>query len=149
MESFSCGSIAFSNEYIREMDGRQVIVSIPKEDVIKLEVHHGVSIEKPILNVIIGVGMIVIGCLLGVSPILGFLSNLGSQQGGFGMIVAFSMPLIVLGVGFILPVFQKRDYLLILTKSGRRKLTIKHCAIGDIVDIGKRFGFVISIPMSS
>lgn len=149
METFVCGNIAFSTDNIKEMDGRQVIISINRNDVIRIEIHHGVSVEKPISHIIIGLVMIVIGCSLGVSPILGFLSSLNKEHVGRGLIVAFAIPLIMLGVTLILPVFQKHDYLLILTKSGRRKLAIRHCDIGDIVDIGKRFGFVISIPTSS
>jgi len=146
MELTVCGNIVFSSEYIKEMDGKQVIVSIPKSDIIHIEVRHGESVEKPILNIIIGIVMIIIGCSLGVSPILDFIFNLGRQQGGNGMLVAFSLPLIILGISFILPIFQKRDYLLVFIRSGRRKLAIKDCAICDIVDTAKSLGFAITVP---
>ncbi|MGA3113589.1 MAG: hypothetical protein ABSF90_04055 [Syntrophobacteraceae bacterium] len=71
MESITCGNIRFSPQDIRELEGVQVMASIPKAEIVSMSVCYGESVEKPVLQIVAGVMAILLGFLIGVWPVIG------------------------------------------------------------------------------
>ena len=107
METIICGSIRFTAEAIQELDGKQVIVTVPREEVTSVSLCYGESVEKPILQFIAGLIMCAIGLVLGVWPILRILSG---ERVGEPIAVkpfVFAAPLIFIGAAVMIPIFQR------------------------------------------
>ncbi len=144
METITCGNIRFSKQDIKELDGIQVMVSIPKTEIVSITVSYGESVEKPILQIIAGILLALLGFCIGVWPLLPAISNLGAQRGTHSFLFGFAAPLILIGIFLIVPVFRMCDYLLITTRSGRRKLQMKGCSPSEIANAGKALGYFVT-----
>jgi hypothetical protein len=144
MEIITCGNIRFSRENIGELYGARVIVSIPRTDITSISLRYGESVERPILEIIVGIFLMLAGFFVGIWPLVGYLSSFDTQKGGYLMPIAFAVPLVLLGIWIIVPVFSRRYYLLIATKSGKRKLAITGCSPSEVSKAGKALGYSIN-----
>jgi hypothetical protein len=144
MTSITCGNIRFSEEDVKELDGGQVLVSIKRSDIQSITVCYGQSSEKPVVQVAIGIFTLLIGCSIGLWPLIGYIVNLGTRSGGHIAPIAFAVPLILIGVYIILPVFRRCYYLLIITSGlEKRKLPLDGCAVRDVVEACQALGYSV------
>jgi hypothetical protein len=143
MEAIICGNISFSGEHVKEFDGAQVMASIPKAEITSIKFSYGESVEKPVIQIIAGIVSCLLGFFIGVWPLAGYLSNLYMQRGGHIALIVFAIPLILIGIYLIVPVFSRCSYLLVNTQSGKRKLTMKDCSPSEIVTAARTFGYPI------
>ena len=118
------------------------MVSIPKSDIVSITVCYGQSVEKPILQIIAGMLTVSLGFFIGVWPLVGYIYDAGTLRGGSKLLpYGLAVPLILIGIYLIAPVFRRCNYLLIVTISGRRrKLSIKGCDPSEVVNAGKVLG---------
>jgi hypothetical protein len=142
MESFDCGNIRFNEDSIKELEGTQVMVSIPRADVVSIELRYGNSVEKPIMQTISGTVLCLLGFSIGVWPLVGYLSHANSQGSGYLAPIAFAVPLILLGIYTMAPVVRRCNYLLVTTASGSRKLSIKGCNPSDLLSTARSCGYL-------
>ncbi len=76
---------------------------------------------------------------------VGYIYDPGALRGGSKLLpYGFAAPLILIGIYLVAPVFGWCDYLLITTRSGRRKLPMKSCNPCEVVNAGKTFGYLIT-----
>lgn len=100
------------------MDGVQVVFCVPKTEIASITVIYGESVEKPLLQLIAGILMVLLGFIIGVWPLVPFVSDLGTQINGKALLLLGSAaPLILIGISLIVPVFRRCNYLLITTGS--------------------------------
>ncbi|MGC8494543.1 MAG: hypothetical protein ACP5SH_22700 [Syntrophobacteraceae bacterium] len=144
MKTITCGNIRFLEHEINELDGSQVLVSIPKSVILSITVCHGQSVEKPFRQVILGILMVLMGFVMGVWPLVSNVFSMGGPKGGSKLLIfGFAVPLIPIGIYTVAPVFRASSYLLICTTSGTRKLPIKSCMPSELINAGKIFGYNI------
>jgi hypothetical protein len=141
MEAVNCGNIRFSKDAVKELDGMQIMVSIPKAEITSIKLAYGESVEKPLVQITSGIILCLTGFFLGVWPLADYISHLNTQRGGYLAPFAFAAPLIVLGISLIVPVFRRRKYLLVTTISGHRKLPIKDCNPLEAITVARSLGY--------
>jgi len=146
MEKITCGNIQFSEESVHELDGKQVIVSIPKADIISITISFGESVEKPVLQFSAGIFMCILGFVIGVWPSIGFILHHVPVEPIVLKPFAFAVPLIFIGIAVIVPIFRKCHYLRVRTSSDERKLPIKGCSLSEVLNAGRSFGYLITEP---
>jgi len=146
MQNINCGNIRFSNECLHELDGNRAIVSIPKTEIRSITVLFGRSSERPFLQIVAGSIFCILGLLIGVWPILGFIIEREPVREAVIVLkpFAFAAPLLIIGVYSIWQAIRKSHYLLVQTLTDERKLPIDGCSLSVIINTGKNFGYPIS-----
>jgi hypothetical protein len=110
-------SVLFSREGVAELDGMTEAVFIPRQDIQRMELASGSGAERPALQAIAGLVLVLLG-LLGAKAIWSWL-----QQGGVLSIAHVGMvAFAVLGVWLLWTGLRKRTFLLVTTQSDTRKL---------------------------
>jgi len=126
------------------MDGNQVVVSIPRNEIASITLCYGNSAERPAVRVIAGIIMCILGIILGVLPSYAIIFNY--ELIGTTVIleeIASAATLIFLGIVVIIPFFRKSHYLLVETKSSRRKLALKNSSPSEIINLATVAGYQI------
>jgi hypothetical protein len=117
-------NIEISRDGISEYERNRKIISIPVEDIDRVSLEHGFSEERPVLVVLIGLILLVPGIGFGLLPLIKISSRLinGEQvHGNFGLL-AFALPLILIGLLYITKAFKFGYYLKITAGGINRKL---------------------------
>ncbi len=121
------------------------MVSIPKSEIVSITVCYGQSVEKPILQMIAGVLTSLLGFFMGVWPLVGYIYDPGTLKGGSKLLpYGLALPLILIGIYLIAPVFRKCYYLIIATPSGKRKIPSKDCGPAEVADAGRSLDYLIT-----
>jgi hypothetical protein len=119
-------TIEFSAESVSELDGHSKAVTIPRNAIRSISLQYGYSAERPIFQAVIGTVLVLIGFILGVYPVAGMLLT-----GEFPLtpaplkLVAFAVPLVLIGVYMFYRLLVKRFHLVIYTTSDKRKLVFR------------------------
>ena len=75
---------------------------------------------------------------------VGYIYDPGALGGGSKLLpYGFALPLILIGIYLIVPVFRRCNYLLVHTQSGKRKLTVKEGTVSEIVTAARVLGYPI------
>ncbi len=146
-------SVQFSSSEVCELDDGKVLVSIPRDKIRKLSLQRGTSANRPLPQFIIALILIVIGVFCS-SPILRFLTDAMSANAGHASItglqlLAFGVPMILIGIWLIAEIVRKKYYLLIQTEDGSQKIAFESKAellrINLFIrDVHQEFGYSIS-----
>ncbi len=116
MENTTSGSIRFTAQEVQELDGNQIVVSVPRKEITSICLCYGEGVERPILQFIAGIIMSALGFILGVYPILGMFRGETVGEPIAVKPFAFAAPLIFIGVAVIIPIFRRSYYLLVISK---------------------------------
>lgn len=84
------------------------------------------------------------GFFMGMWPVVGFLSNLGAQEGGCVLLLGLAASLVVIDLYLIVPPLSKRYYLLVTTQSGTRRIPIEDCNPAGVLGVVRAFGYPVS-----
>lgn len=143
-----------SAEVVAEIDGNQVMVSLPRDQIASMTLHHGIKSERPIIDITIGVIFIFIGIYI-FFPMLSSLVSaifLGPivPRYNASKFVSMGLVFVPIGIYFIADVIRKRYFLLITTKRGdKRKIVfnsdISYTELRSFIDQAKmKYGYEIS-----
>ncbi len=143
MKNITCGNISFAETDIYEVDGAQIMISIPYENIISLSFGFGESIERPIRQLMLGIACCAFGCP-GAWLILDYLFHGVDTRPPFFLPIVSAATLIPIGISLILPVFRKSHYLAIKTHSGIKKITLKNCDFQEVVNAANQKGITIT-----
>ena len=116
--------IEITKDEVAEFDRNRKIIAIPKDHIKEISLEYDYSEERPIVSIIIGVFLFIIGFVFGLMPVFQLIKKMleNNSTGVFGPF-ALAIPLLFLGVWFILRVFQKRSFLKVVANSTTRKLS--------------------------
>jgi hypothetical protein len=141
MENTTSGSIRFTVEEVQELDGNQIVVSVPRKEITSISLCYGEGVERPILQFIAGMITCALGFVIGVYPIVGMFSGETVGEPIAVKPFAFAAPLIFIGVAVIIPIFRRSHYLLVITKNDRRKLTIRNASQVEVMNSAQSAGY--------
>lgn len=120
------GNIEISESEISEYDRNLKAVIIPKERIATISIEHGISEERPIISILIGLIILSFGIgfeLLPISRMLLRSINGESVHGNMG-IFAFAVPLLFIGVWFILKTMRYSYFIKVATVKRTRKIPV-------------------------
>jgi hypothetical protein len=144
MNNITSGNIRFTEEDIQELDGNQVVVSVPRKEITSISLRYGESVERPILQLLGGIILCVIGLVIGVRPIIWvFFEREPVGEPVALKPFAFAAPLILIGAAVIIPIFRRSHYLLVTTKNDRRKLTIRNVTPVEVINSAQNAGYEV------
>jgi hypothetical protein len=145
MEKTAIGNIQVTLNSLNELDGNQVIVSIPKAEIRSVTLCNGESVERPVRQLISGGVFIVLGFVIGVWPLAGIIFNHEVIREAIAIKpFVMAIPSIFIGTYLIIPIFQKNYYLRVQTISAQRKLPIKGVSPSAVIDACKSFNYPVS-----
>jgi hypothetical protein len=110
-------NLAISEKGLSEFGGGRRIIFIPKDEVQIIEIKFGSSAERPLIQVIVGLMLAVLGCV-GLSLI--FSSGMRGLRWGLGFIFFGG-----LGIWSLYEVFKKNHYLWVICRNDKRKLVFR------------------------
>jgi putative Mn2+ efflux pump MntP len=144
MESLVLSSIEFSPASVSELDGRSKSFTVSKADIENISLQYGFAVERPITQAIVSIVLILLGLVMGAYPLYGMLvrNDLPFSYTALKL-YAFAVPLVIIGGYYLRPFFVKRFYLLIYTRTDRRKLVF-----GDRISLGEVRAFVMNCNSS-
>jgi hypothetical protein len=148
MDSTICGNIKFSQDAVCEMDGKKIIVSISKMDILRIVISFGRSAERPIAQGLSGLVLCAIGFFIGLIPLSNIIVGIinGEHINEAYYVIkpfAYASPLIFLGLWLIWSTFRKSYYLLVQTKEGERKLSIGKSLPSDVYVAASNYGYTV------
>jgi len=115
-----CGTVRLGADGAAEMDGTRKLMSIPRADVIRIELLHGSASERPLLSLILGLILLAIS-IAGPMMLAGALLGRGRVEVKFVTSIAFIVP-----AAWLLDlVIRRRWFLRVHTTKGSRKLIFK------------------------
>jgi len=136
----TCASIVISASGISQLGGDGAVVTVPREDILRIIFGHDSRSRHPFLRFLAGFVLVASGIILGIGA---FLLDLGGvyfvkmQQFTFGIPIAPLVIVLFIWVGgwLVVGVLRGRYNLLIHTPSGTRKIYFADAA--DIREIRK------------
>ena len=153
-DTIRCSSVEISTKGLSEFDQQTRIISIPREQIIKITLHYGARAERPIVQVVFGLTLFILGLTIGILPLVHVLSgdNLAreiqdTRPYNF-RILAYALALIPTGLWFLLRAMSHGYYLLVKTGKGRKKLffqkSTKSSEVFEFINKGRTdFGYEI------
>ena len=144
--SINCGNLRFSDKELCELDGKQILISVPKKDIILITIEFGHAVERPITELSIGLVLCTLGVLFGLLPLRAyFLDPVPLREPLYAFkLFAYALPLVGLGMYFIIPLFRKSYYLNVCTMSDKRKIGLKDCEPHTVINISQQLGYPIN-----
>lgn len=144
MPVVSCQQIVIDDEDVKEMAGERTAVRLPRAEVTKLRVRHGFVAERPLVQAILGAGMLGGGGYV----TLGMMAGSGPAPAGFRYLLASGLAL--LGSPFVLYGAVRRGYVLVVeTRRGVRKLAfgsrVTKTVVANFVDDARAAGIDIRV----
>ena len=130
IDAIKLSSIEISRENISELDGKKVITSIPKNDILTIVLKYGNISERIVLQLIFSIFTILFGLYIGFMPTIKLIYDIYSNAGvDIGhtyphqelMIILFPIFFIPSGIYFFIVTLRRRYYLLITTQIDKRK----------------------------
>ena len=117
-------NIEISETGISEYERDRKIITIPAENIDRVLIKYGFSEERPIISVLVGLVLLIPGTGFGLLPLIKiFLRMLrGELIYGNLWIMAFALPLILIGLLYIKNAFRYGYYLKITNDGKYRKL---------------------------
>lgn len=129
MDTLECSSVCVTATEITEKDNEKVLISIPKEQIERITLKHGLKANRPFIEMCIGIGLIALGYFTGILPIKSFLIKIINEPevNIRPTLYTIFMALIwtPLGVYLTIDALKRRYYLLIETVSGKKKAVFK------------------------
>lgn len=124
-EIIRCSTIQVSKEDVCQFDGNKPILKVPRKQIREIALAYGMPAKHPVVRVSISLVLISLGASPGFIPLMSIV--LGEYITFYSLldILAFAVPLMLIGLWPLPAIFQKRYYLLIRTVTGRKKLVFK------------------------
>ena len=122
-ELIKCSTVGISEDSVSEYDRNVKILSVPIKNIHLISLEQGSPVERPIVQIFIGIMLLAMGIGLGVWPLLDIFSKNDLPSNSYSLWpFAFAVPLALIGFWFLMRFFQKRYFLLIETEKELRKL---------------------------
>jgi hypothetical protein len=126
--SVRLSSVEITAASVTEIDGKQVIVSLPRDQIVSLTMQKGIKSERPIVDIVIGAVLILMGVYIFLPMLSGLCSpsflepqnNLNSRYTPMHFVVMGLVP-IPIGIYLIFNALQKRYFLQIYTTKGMKR----------------------------
>lgn len=123
-----CSSVQIGDDgSILEKDRNRTVLSIPRDEIEKISIHYGSFSERPVIQAIISICLIIIGAIAFL-PVLRFIflekDPSGASPANWKPFI-LGLPLAMLGCWFFFDIFRRRYYLLIDTSEKSRKIVFK------------------------
>jgi protein-S-isoprenylcysteine O-methyltransferase Ste14 len=110
-------NLAISEKGLSEFSGGRRIIFVPKDEVQIIEIKFGSSAERPLIQTIVGLMLVALGCV-GLSMILS--SGMRGLRWGLGFLLFGGF-----GIWFLHETFKKNHYLWVICRNDRRKLVFR------------------------
>lgn len=130
MNNFSLrlSPVEISADTVSEIDGKQLMVSLPRDQIASLTLQKGIKSERPIVSIAIGVLLILMGFYIFLPMFLDLWgpillepgSNLSPRHAPTSFVVMGLVP-IPIGLYLIITALQKRYFLLVVTANGMKR----------------------------
>ena len=136
------GAVRLSQGNAAEMDGERPLISIPRDQILGIEICHGSGAERPLVSLVVGVALVILAIL----PIVGLWKTL-KYGGAYVVNLAGMFALIIPAVWLLNLSLRKRCFLRVKTPRGSRKLlfapTIERIEVERFVaEARTRFGYL-------
>ena len=122
-----CSTVCLSKDSVFEKDRNKIVLSIPKEQILRLSLNYGFYSERPFIQALISIFFVISGFSFGV-PIVRYVffeENKSGASANAMKIFAYGIPLILLGLWFLADLLRRRYYLLVDTAEKSRKVVFK------------------------
>ena len=147
-------SVEISDSQIAEIDGNRLMEALPREQIVSMSLQRGIKSERPIIEIVIGTIFILIGGYIFL-PMLSDLLNaisFGPVESRYGArkFVAMGLVFIPLGIYLIFDALRKRYFLLIATRTGKKRkivfnTDISYSELRSFIDQARtKYGYHIS-----
>lgn len=140
-------TVEASSEGIAETDHGRRVVSVPRSEIVRIELRYGVASERPILIGLIGL-VVLVASLWPIKVLYDVLTKGGTFYTGMIWISAF----FVLGAWLIGSAVRRRLHLLVHTRRGQRKLIfqgdVEWASVVDFIEAAEKLGFPITLCVS-
>ena len=122
-EPIRCSTVEISEDSVSEYDRNVKILSFPIKNMHVISLEQGSPVERPIVQIFIGIMLLAMGIGFGVWPLFDMFSKNDLSSNSYSLWpFAFAVPLILIGFWFLTEFFQKRYFLLIETEKELRKI---------------------------
>ena len=86
-----------------------------------------------------------IGLVIGIFPLyhLMFTYGSGGTSGPGLKLIAFAVPLVLIGLWLFIDIFRRSHYLLIKTDSGMRRIPLENCIPSEVIIAASNMGYPV------
>jgi len=147
-ESLEHGGIRFSADLLAELDRGHPIIRIPREDVRRIALLWGFQAPRPVVQAVLGIGLLLAGIYILVKIILELMAHGGNVLGKLliGLVIVG-----LLGGWLFFEAFKRGYYLEVRTEKRVEKLRFDRRLSRDeieefIASVRSQMGWMIEIP---
>ncbi len=158
--SIRLSSVEFSGASVSEIDGNQMMLSLPREQIASMTLERGIKSERPLVDILIGSAFILTGFYVYWPLLLSLWGKIFLSPGSelapriaSSKLIVFGLILVPVGVYLIFTALKKRYFLLIITTHGmKRKIVfdadISYTEIRSFIEqVRTRYGYQIAATM--
>lgn len=147
-ESLEHGGIRFSTDLLAEVDRGHPVIRIPREDVRRIALRWGFQAPRPIVQAILGIGLLLAGVYILVKIILELMAH-GGEVSGRLLIALVIVGL--LGGWLFFEAFKRGYYLEVRTEKRAEKLRFNRRLSREeieefIASVRSQMGWIIDTP---
>jgi len=127
MNNNKCSSVEITEDRISEFDRNKRVVSILRKDISEIVLKYGFVGERFLIQIICGLILILLSILFGFLPIYHMFKADDSFSGvPAATMIAFAVPMAVIGILLITGLFKRRYYLLVQSNNNQCKIIFQN-----------------------
>jgi hypothetical protein len=149
-KSVRCLGIELGSDGAAEWMDRRRVVFVPRTAIVGIDLQHGIAGERPVLQIVLGVGAILLGLLL-LSAVAGALDLYlaGAATRSAARLAAAGAPLTIIGAWVLWTGLRPAYYLRVRTATDARKLLLaRRVDLAELsralYDASQRFGYPVT-----